>query len=457
MNKESYTMCTKGLRKRWGDLYLFAFISILIITGCSSPSIPKKPKQLTVATTASYMIKEGPGKYAGDRYNESQLTKELQKQPKLTDANQVYGRLVQHLAEDYEPVIKKTNDFHPKTKLTKLGVLDPNIDTQIKKPNKAKSRNIVILIDSSGSMAGQVKGHIKMDEAKKAVSEFAMSLKHDTNTKISILAYGHKGTNKGRDKALSCNSLEVIYPLSGYQVSVFDHALNQLKPAGWTPLAAAIQSAGQKLSTFKGAENVVYVVSDGLESCGGNPIKAAETLHKSNIQTIVNVIGFDLDENSKEQLEQVAKEGGGKFVHASDSESIKKGLSPLDTLFQSNQIIWWKSRNDQTIVWAKIDDEKHIDWVIGKGGFYSTSEFKGQLAKETKRLQTAASTLLENKVISLTIYNELEKLLQNRNNLLKQYGNNLYQNKREEIKLYYQNLQNRMDDIEKIATEQLSS
>jgi len=45
----------------------------------------------------------------------------------------------------------------------------------------------------------------------------------------------------------------------------------------------------------KGAENaknVVYVVSDGIETCGGDPVKAAEELHTSNIKAVVNISGL---------------------------------------------------------------------------------------------------------------------------------------------------------------------
>src|SRR5699024_2463307 len=41
--------------------------------------------------------------------------------------------------------------------------------------------------------------------------------------------------------------------------------------------------------------NLVYVVSDGIETCDGNPVEVAESLSDSEIHPIVNVIGFGVD------------------------------------------------------------------------------------------------------------------------------------------------------------------
>src|SRR5690606_18527517 len=97
--------------------------------------------------------------------------------------------------------------------------------------------------------------------------------------------YGHKGTGKASDKALSCSSNELVYSPGPYSEAKMNEALNSFKPAGWTPLAASLQQAKEDLAPYKGENNtnIVYVVSDGIETCDGDPIQAAEELKNSGI------------------------------------------------------------------------------------------------------------------------------------------------------------------------------
>ncbi|SEN58785.1 vWA domain-containing protein [Lihuaxuella thermophila] len=77
--------------------------------------------------------------------------------------------------------------------------------------------------------------------------------------------------------------------------------------------------AKQKLANQDKAENIVYVVSDGVETCGGDPVQAAKELHESNMKAVVNIIGFDLDDAGQKALQAVADAGGGEYSSV-DSE-----------------------------------------------------------------------------------------------------------------------------------------
>ena len=61
-------------------------------------------------------------------------------------------------------------------------------------------------------------------------------------------------------------------------------------------------------------ENIIYVVSDGIETCGGDPVKAAQAAAISGYRAIVNIIGFDVDNAGQRALKKVAKAGGGKYT-----------------------------------------------------------------------------------------------------------------------------------------------
>ena len=55
------------------------------------------------ATDVEGMLREGPGKYAGDKYDEEKVKAELDKLPDNMTADEAYNHLVALLAEDYKP------------------------------------------------------------------------------------------------------------------------------------------------------------------------------------------------------------------------------------------------------------------------------------------------------------------------------------------------------------------
>src|SRR5699024_10051640 len=100
-----------------------------------------------------------------------------------------------------------------------------------------------------------------------------------------------------------------------------------IQATGWTPLAAAISKAGASFQPRAGmGEQVVFVVSDGLETCGGDPVAAARALHESEVHAIVNIIGFDIAAEDRRALEAVAAAGGGTFSAASDAATLRERL-----------------------------------------------------------------------------------------------------------------------------------
>ncbi|TRW17002.1 vWA domain-containing protein [Glacieibacterium frigidum] len=178
---------------------------------------------------------------------------------------------------------------------------------------------LVVAIDSSGSMAAKVGGVAKLDAAKRAAAGFLNGV--PTGTQIGLVAFGHRGTNRPDGKAASCAAVETLYPLGTADRARIDAAMQGFRPAGWTPLAAAITTAGKSFTTSEQpGDQVVYVVSDGIETCGGDPVAAASALHAGAVKAIVNVIGFDLGAADRAQLKAVADAGGGTFVETTASE-----------------------------------------------------------------------------------------------------------------------------------------
>jgi Ca-activated chloride channel family protein len=185
-------------------------------------------------------------------------------------------------------------------------------------------KRVLIAVDASGSMAGAAGNQSKMEAAKVAVESFHGSL--PKAIEVGLVAFGHTGDNKESGRERSCKGVEVLAPV-GSNPETISAQLKGLSATGWTPLAAAIETAGTELeaSDIEG-EQVVYVVSDGEETCGGDPVAAARTLNEGDIRAIVNIIGLDLPAADREALEAVAGAGGGVFEAVSDGNELFAAL-----------------------------------------------------------------------------------------------------------------------------------
>ena len=202
---------------------------------------------------------------------------------------------------------------------------------------EGKQVNVAILLDASGSMNEKVSGGVKMDLAKQAIQQFAADLPEGTN--VSLRVFGHK---EGKSKKESCQSSETVYPLSSYDANSFQSALNKFGAEGWTPLAKGIRDARNDLAQHAsdGVENLVYVVSDGEETCGGDPVKEAKELHTSDMKAVVNIIGFDVSNSEQRALKEVAKAGGGTYQSANSAKELEAQLRKERWRVEKEVIKW---------------------------------------------------------------------------------------------------------------------
>jgi hypothetical protein len=65
--------------------------------------------------------------------------------------------------------------------------------------------------------------------------------------------------------------------------------IHAIQPIGATPLADGIAKAGQMLDGVN-RESIMVVVSDGVESCGGDPCAVAQSLHAAKPHLKINVV-----------------------------------------------------------------------------------------------------------------------------------------------------------------------
>lgn len=71
----------------------------------------------------------------------------------------------------------------------------------------------------------------------------------------------------------------------------------------------------------------MIVVSDGKETCGGDPCAAVRELRAAGIDVRVDVIGFDVGADERAQLVCIAGAGGGRYYDARTPEELRGAVA----------------------------------------------------------------------------------------------------------------------------------
>lgn len=175
---------------------------------------------------------------------------------------------------------------------------------------------VIIVFDASGSMYGQVAGGVKIDVAKKVVSDIVGTI--DPAMELGLIAYGHR--KKG-----DCDDIELLVPPQAGSSAAILKAVAGLEPKGKTPLTAAVMQAAEYLKYQENKASVI-LVSDGVETCEKDPCMVATELESLGIDFTCHVIGFDLKAGESSGLECLAKKTGGMYLAAQDAATLKTSL-----------------------------------------------------------------------------------------------------------------------------------
>jgi len=230
--------------------------------------------------------------------------------------------------------------------------------------------NILFIFDSSASMTNQISNaESKMEAAKNVLSEVVGSL--PANINVGLEVYSHR-------MADSCDDIEIVVPVGKLDVDEIRQRIISLQALGNTPIAAALEKGASELQSLQG-KKIIVLISDGEETCDGNPISTADHIRKTmGIDVIIHVTGFDVDNSAKQQLSGIAQAGGGNYYDAKNASQLKQSLvkikeetiaveeppkilNAVNLLAQENggHVLW--STQD---IWMKTNDGEEQKFLI---------------------------------------------------------------------------------------------
>ena len=310
------------------------------------------------------------------------LTKDLpdiSKDVSNEELDNYYNQLLALFQRDF----KGPEDIIDKLKFQTIG------NPEIEDPRKQfkENLNVMVILDASGSMGKMIGSQTQMEAAQAAIKKFVNGLPKEANVGLRI--YGQEGTGNQTDKALSCSSSELLYPISPFDAATFNESLSKAKPAGWTPIQLALNEAQKDLAAFKGDENtnIVYLVSDGISTCEDDPITAAKSLYDSDITPIVNVIGFNVDSDGQKQLKEIAKVTEGTYQDVTSEKSLQNELDQAKMLAEkweqwkeksTKEVGYEQTSNNIDIFVYMVDEESNYIYERQQIGFILTYLFQKQ-------------------------------------------------------------------------------
>lgn len=186
----------------------------------------------------------------------------------------------------------------------------------------ASSNAIEVILDASGSMGQRLPtGESRWMAARSALVTLAESA-FPSGVPVALRVYGHL------EPATCHMGLEL--DLEPFESERFGAAVSGIEPKllSQTPLAESILAAGEDLSDVEG-QRMIVLVTDGEESCGGDPEAAIRSLRERGIAA-VNIIGFALDDPAaKEQFARWADLGGGVYLDTASGAELGAALNQV--------------------------------------------------------------------------------------------------------------------------------
>lgn len=187
--------------------------------------------------------------------------------------------------------------------------------------NSGASTDYSLVFDSSFSMSYELNGQRKIDIATAALKSAIDSTLTEGSTNVNLRVYGSEYANSARESCQDSKKMVNAGPLNKTEIN---GVLDGLIPNGYTPIDLTLRRVKEDLVNGANAANnqVVTLVSDGQESCGGDVVGAAQDLIQAasakNIRVSIDTIGFNISDNpvARQELQKIAEISGGSYFDA---------------------------------------------------------------------------------------------------------------------------------------------
>jgi hypothetical protein len=194
---------------------------------------------------------------------------------------------------------------------------------------------VEIILDTSGSMLQELEpGKTRIDVARATLVDL-VNTKLPAGVPVALRTFA--------DDPGSCDTIlrSPLAPLDPGTMAATIQGVgvtNLVK----TPIGAALDQVASDLAGVKGPK-IIVLVTDGEETCGGDPAASIKNLTAQGFDVQVNIVGFALDNDQlKETFKNWAQLGNGSYFDATNSSelnaAVDKALAPPFQVFDANGV-----------------------------------------------------------------------------------------------------------------------
>ncbi len=230
----------------------------------------------------------------------------------------------------------------------------------------AAPQGIVFILDASNSMNQTLDAsETKFDWVKQAMTLVLGELPEEVP--FAVVAYGHRVPKD--NKAESCQDIELLVPYGkhGDRASLVQ-TIESLTAQGKTPLARAIGfAAGVTDEPVR-----LVLLTDGEETCGGDPLKTARTVCSQG--STLDVVAVGVSPEVSALLGSLASACGGQLVVTQDPAELPKlfrsvAIGPAEPQLPEK----YRGYPIDNVIWGTDGDDVLIgtsgnDLILGLGG-----------------------------------------------------------------------------------------
>jgi len=196
---------------------------------------------------------------------------------------------------------------------------------------------VELILDASGSMLKKMNGTPRIDIAKNAVVKLVMD-SLEPETPFALRVFGHMEADSCRtDLEIPLNPLDKAQTVSKVK-SI------QAKNLAKTPIGKSLRMISDDLAGVEG-KTIIVLITDGEETCDGDPQKEIQSLIDQGYDLRVNIVGFAIDELMlKETFRGWARAGNGSYFDAADADELADGIQkaieiPYEVLNQEGDVV----------------------------------------------------------------------------------------------------------------------
>lgn len=192
----------------------------------------------------------------------------------------------------------------------------------------ARRTSVELILDASGSMMSRLGRSTRIGVARH-VLEHLVEHEIPRGTPVALRVYGQRVPR-------ACRT-DLVVPLSPLHPARMVRHIARVVPQdrSGTPIAASLRLVASDLAKARGSK-IVILVTDGGESCHGDPAKAIAALKAKGMDVRINIVGFTIkDKTIQEAYRRWAALSGGRFFHASNEKDLARAVAAsLHAAFQ---------------------------------------------------------------------------------------------------------------------------